>query len=611
MKSAKASSTVAVVDPAVQKEKIRVNAELELAKDHISSYNRSLECSPLVLADSYKAGHFKMYPPAQEMCAYGEFREPFKGMADNRIVVYGLRYYIQQFVERLVTKADLTQCANFYSLHGLGSSAFAYPEKMFQEIVNSNGGRLPVKIEALPEGSVVYPHTPVFIITATGDYSRFCTFLETILTMVWYPSCVATLSRHTRDLIQTAFDKYVDSDAHWKIDSKLHDFGFRGCTCVEQSVLGGSAHLLNFAGSDTMSACSYVQYHVNGGRPVGFSLPATEHSVMTSWPNEATAILNLIINHPGKVIACVMDSYDYDAALDTILPMVKDALDAFNCVLVLRPDSGDPVQQVIKALKASTKAGYAFTVNSKDKIVFNNVCVIQGDGIGYSVVGDILRAVVFEGYSPENVAFGMGGGLLQKVNRDTMSFATKLSYIKYDQDGCAKLRAEHEKVLKSRGLSKAADVFHSDLKFGEFKEVMKAPASDSGKTSLPGKMMVLKEKRGDAYGPCTVFTEEEGRKMISSGMYVNAMITVYDHGPKPSSESFDEIRARVSKEWLSVPPNGNALHSSMKAKHDSVKRGIRDGDIGVSDRALDNDALMRSLKEIVDQLVLAERSRRP
>jgi hypothetical protein len=149
------------------------------------------------------------------------------------------------------------------------------------------------------------------------------------------------------------------------------------------------------------------------------------------------------------------------------------------------------------------------------------------------------------------------------------------------------------------------------LKFGEFKEVMKAPASDSGKTSLPGKMMVLKEKLGDGFGPCTVFTEEEGIKMISSGRYVNAMITVYDHGPKPSSESFDEIRARVSREWLSVPPNGNALHSSMKAKHDSVKSGIRNGDIGVSDSALDNDALLRSLKEIIDKFYQVGGSRRP
>lgn len=523
------------------------------------------------------------------MSAYGEFRDVFSGMDDNRIVVYGLRYYIQQFVERAIGDDDTVYAENFYKKHGVKESPYSFPKEMFEQI-KADGGRLPVKIEALPEGSVVYPHTPVFIITAEKKYSHFCTFLETILTMVWYPSCVATLSRHTRALIEDAFRTYVDSASYWKIDSRLHDFGFRGCTCVEQSVLGGSAHLLNFSGSDTMSACSYVQFRLNEGRPVGNSIPATEHSVMTSWPNEAAALLNLIVAHPGQIIACVMDAYNYDAALENILPLVKDAVYAYECFLVIRPDSGDPVDQVVKALRACVKADFKRALNTKNMVVFENVSVIQGDGIGYKVVKKILAAVVNAGFSPENVAFGMGGGLLQKVNRDTMSFATKLSYIEYDRPGCEKLYKARIDDLTSRGLTKAAAVFKEafdesgKFKFEEYRDVMKSPETDAGKTSLPGRLKVLKCKQENGqFGPCTVYPLEVAEELLSKSpdQYKNAMITVYDHGKVDDTitayrkESFDSIKARVDNEWKSVAAHGDALHKTLQDKHDRIREQIR------------------------------------
>jgi len=157
----------------------------------------------------------------------------------------------------------------------------------------------------------------VYQITATGEFAKLVTYLETILTHVWYPTAVATKSRRVRyvrvcrerhntcwtpccgehhsthrvscphsDTIQAAFDKSVDLPLHVLVPSRLHDFGFRGCTCVEQSILGGTAHLLSFTGSDTMSAAYYAQFNLNGGRSVASSIPATEHSVMTSWPTE-------------------------------------------------------------------------------------------------------------------------------------------------------------------------------------------------------------------------------------------------------------------------------------------------------------------------------------
>lgn len=122
-----------------------------------------------------------------------------------------------------------------------------------------------------------------------------------------YPTTVATLSRRARDIIGAAFEQSADGGrSNPLLASRLHDFGFRGCTTVEQSVVGGCAHMLNFDGTDTMSAAYYAQFHLNDGQPVGMSIPATEHSVMTCWPDERAAIFNMIQHFgTGKILSGV------------------------------------------------------------------------------------------------------------------------------------------------------------------------------------------------------------------------------------------------------------------------------------------------------------------
>lgn len=303
--------------------------------------------------------------------------------------------------------------------------------------------------------------------------------------MVWYPSTVATLSRRAKHTIHGAFMRSVDpppSPSFALLDSRLHDFGFRGCTSVEQSIIGGSAHLLNFTGTDTVSAAYHVQFHLNGGRPVGSSVPATEHSIMTAWPTEKEAILNEIQQYGQGVYACVMDSYDYARALEKLLPVIKTKKLEKGGLLVLRPDSGDPVETVLMALrypllplcnKSSVlipcRAGekvFGATLNSKGYKVLHGCAVIQGDAVTDQTLAQILAETLKQGYAAQNVAFGMGGGLLQKVNRDTMSFATKLSRIE-------------------RGGGSGGQLDERDI--------MKMPKTDTGKTSLPGELTVIRE----------------------------------------------------------------------------------------------------------------------
>lgn len=221
-----------------------------------------------------------MYPEAELMVAYGEFRAPFhKDPNDSRFVFYGMRYIIENFVAVQWTEEDVEQADLFYRTHGAGNTPFPFPkvsvtamhsclalvqrrqrvviaaetprvsarnrhrqlplcalshplvpalslaraQDLFLEFVHENDGYFPVRIEALPEGSVANIHVPVYQIFAYKQYARLVTFLETILTQVWYPSTVATLSRRTKDLVENAFNKSVEPSMHWLVDSRLHD----------------------------------------------------------------------------------------------------------------------------------------------------------------------------------------------------------------------------------------------------------------------------------------------------------------------------------------------------------------------------------------------------
>jgi len=161
-----------------------------------------------ILTDSYKAAHFAQYPEAKLMVAYGEFRKPYEGLEDDhRLVWFGIRYIVENYLYRKWTKDDVEKAEKFYKTHNAGFTEYPYPTKLFMKSVEENNGYFPIKFETLPEGSVIYPHVPVYQISAENEYSRLTTFMETLLTMCWYPTTVATLSRRTRQVIEDYFEK--------------------------------------------------------------------------------------------------------------------------------------------------------------------------------------------------------------------------------------------------------------------------------------------------------------------------------------------------------------------------------------------------------------------
>jgi len=225
-------------------------------------------------------------------------------------------------------------------------------------------------------------------------------------------------------------------------------------------------------GTDTISALLIAREYYNAGI-AGFSIPAMEHSTVTSWgkEQEADAYRNMIQKNAkkGGLIACVSDSYDIYKACEMWGTTLKNTVLESGATLVVRPDSGNPSEVVVNCLRILDKH-FGHTVNNKGFRVLNNVRVIQGDGINHTSIRSILFCMDLAGYSADNVAFGQGGALLQQVNRDTMQFAMK----------CSSIGIRHGSTL----------VWH---------DVYKSPVTDPGKKSKAGRVTLHKTVGGGYY----------------------------------------------------------------------------------------------------------------
>lgn len=279
--------------------------------------------------------------------------------------------------------------------------------------------------------------------------------------------------------------------------------GSRGVSSQESAILGGMAHLLNFMGTDTVVALLGAQDYYNADM-AGYSIPASEHSSITSWgkENETEAYRNMIkqFAKPGAIFACVSDSYDIYNAISNIWgTSLKEEVVNSKATLVVRPDSGIPEEVVLKSLILLDEK-FGSTINSKGFKVLNNVRVIQGDGIDENSIQKIINNVINAGYSLTNVAFGMGGALLQQLNRDTCSFAMKCSSIT------------------------VGDVD---------RDVFKDPIEAKNKKSKKGKLdLVLND-----------FNQLETTKL--SNNINSVMRVVFENGKLLVDDSFDTIKQRV------------------------------------------------------------------
>lgn len=377
--------------------------------------------------DSYKTSHWLQYPPdTTQVKSYGESR----GGEFPATLFFGLQYLLlNHLVGPVVTQAKIDEASEFFDAH-MGPGIFNHAG--WQYILERHGGYLPIKIKAVPEGSLVPTGNLLFTIENTDPNCFWLVnYLETILSRVWYPTTVATQSFYMKQEILAALELSGDPSL---IDFKLHDFGYRGVSSEETAAIGGAAHLLSFKGTDTIAGIRFLQKYYKAPM-CGFSIPAAEHSTITSWgqdrSSETAAYRNMLISYPTGLVAVVSDSFNiYEACEDIWGRELKDLVESRDGTLVIRPDSGDPHIVLPKLLEIlGSKFGYS--INTKGYKVLNpKVRLIQGDGIDRHTIVTIMASILAAGWSMDNLAFGSGGGLLQKVNRDTNKFAIKCCAIR-------------------------------------------------------------------------------------------------------------------------------------------------------------------------------------
>lgn len=373
--------------------------------------------------DSYKASHYLQFQPGTENNFY--YIEARYGA--DFIKFFGLQAILKKMFEHMPTVQDIDRATKFYTAHG---EPFNYEGWM--ALVKL--GYYPLKIKAVTEGAIVATKRPLVTGECTVDgFEWLPGWIEPRIMQVWYPTTVATRSWLCKKVILKHLEHTGDPSL---INFKLHDFGYRGVSSQESAEIGAMSHLVNFMGTDTIAGIFAAQEYYNTDEMVGFSIPAGEHSVYTSWgrDHEVAAYLNMLdkFAYPGKNVACVSDSYDLSNAVQNIwgIQLKQRVIDS-GAVIIIRPDSGEPDVVSLRTIKELDTA-YGSTVNSKGfKVLHRAVRVIQGDGIkDFQSIDKILNTIVDAGYSADNIAFGQGGGMLQQLDRDTYGFAMKCSSTK-------------------------------------------------------------------------------------------------------------------------------------------------------------------------------------
>lgn len=450
------------------------------------------------MTDSYKLSHFQQYPAnTTKVFSYIESR----GGRFAETVFFGLQYYIKEYLTTPITQENIDQADELSKAHGV-----PFNKEGWQHILDKHNGYLPLRIQAVPEGIVV-PTGNVLVTVENTDPKCFwlTSYVETLLLKIWYPITVATQSYNCKKIIRNFLTETADDLSG--LGFKLHDFGYRGVSSEESAAIGGAAHLVNFMGTDTIAALTFLMDYYKAKTMPGFSIPAAEHSTITSWGREGefAAYKNFLeVYKNSPIAACVSDSFNIYEAIK-MWGKLKPEIEANGQILVVRPDSGDPVQMSLDCVQR-LEVEFGSVKNKRGYKVLNNVRVIYGDGISNEdVIFSILKNLKDNGYSADNMAFGMGGGLLQKVDRDTQRFAMKCSAIIVD---------------------------------GKMREVFKDPITDKGKKSKKGFLDLNQDIKGN------FVTSESNFPGTAVGSILRV---VFENGKLMAEDTLDQVRERANK----------------------------------------------------------------
>lgn len=473
-----------------------------------------MENNLMLATDVYKMGHLEQYPPGTtKVYSYLLARSDKKMPAT---LFYGLQYYLKM-LEAKPTKEMMDEFL-FYRQRILGRPASKEVEFQLSALVKL--GYFPLKIKAVREGQTIPVRNVLMTIENTvPGFHWVVGFFESLLLKVWNTCTVASYSNKLRKLCKKYADETCDDAGH--LPFQVHDFGYRGCSSDETAMLSGSAHLINFLGTDTVKALKLIIDTYGCSDPIGLSVPATEHSVMCAYgqENELKAFERILDLNPEGIVSIVSDTYDLWNVLTNFAQKLKGRILDRKGKVVFRPDSGDPPKIICGDPDAGTGSdewlgslqlldrSFGHSVNSKGFRVINpKVGLIYGDGMFFERLERTLALMKELGYASSNLVIGIGGLLLQQHSRDDFGFAIKATFAEVN---------------------------------GQMRELIKDPVTDTKKKSHKGLLALYKDARGRYYTKDQCTPDEEAASLLE---------TAYQDGKIVRRTSFDEIRAIAAAE---------------------------------------------------------------
>ena len=460
--------------------------------------------NPLFLTDGYKCGHHQQYPKGTTL-VYSNFTPRSNKYAPkgcDQLVSFGQQMVVRQiheaFANEFFSKPKAEVCGEMkaeLSMY-LGSD---YDVSHFEALHDL--GYLPIVVKALPEGSLVPIKVPVLTIYNTHpDFYWITNYLETIISnLLWKPMTSATIA-HTYRKVLTKWQEKTDAEKGWFIDWQGHDFSMRGMDSVDAVISSGVAHLTSFMGTDSLPAIYGARkYYVAEGAVAG-SVNATEHSVMCAGgkEDEIETFRRLLDTYPTGILSVVSDTWDLWRVCTEHVVTLKEEIMARDGKLVIRPDSGDPVDILCGELfpgcsdmdieaglekdlmedhfKTPTGKGviellwdvFGGTINEQGyKVLDSHIGAIYGDSITIDRADEICRRLEAKGFASTNVVLGIGSFTYQFNTRDTFGFAMKATYVEVNGEG----REIFKDPITDDGTKKSATglLFVKKMEDGTFK----------------------------------------------------------------------------------------------------------------------------------------------
>lgn len=484
--------------------------------------------NPMLLIDFYKAVHAEMLP--KNITKSVSYFTPRMSRVKrwDKVVMFGLQgfiktYLIDYFNEEFFDKPFKEIIYEYKRIMDASLGEDAYKIDKIESLHKL--GYLPIEIVALPEGTIVPMHVPMFGITNTHkDFAWLPQSLESLISAeMWHPMLAATVGMTYRGIVNHYYDLTCEDNI--PRSKALGAFDFRGEECLESAVKAGAGWCLSFLNTATVPTIPYLEknYFCDCTKEsVAYGSPSTEHSVMCSNyavdGDEITLLRRLLTEiYPNTSFSAVLDSYDYWNIIDNILPQLKTEIMNHNGCMLMRGDSGDCVEVVTKTVFKLWEE-FDGTVNSKGyKVLDPHVKAIYGDSITVQRCEEIYRILMKNGFACSNVALGVGSfsfqcieedGVLKPFTRDTFSSCIKATYCEIN---------------------------------GKPFPIFKNPKDGGFKKSQKGCCRVYTRCDGSIYYEDELTWEQA----IKSGKHGNMLIPVFKDGELLKEQSLKEIRDRL------------------------------------------------------------------